>query len=164
MVVVENSGKSEEEYIIDGQQRITTVSLLFLAIYQKLNAKSELNSILFIDDTDEPKLKLNLDDSKAYQRLFNTNELNINGSKITENLNTQELSDLLNALDYLKIMLVNIGYSEDPQKIFESLNSTGVDLTEGDKIRNFILMNERIDEQQTCFKNYWRPIEQNVEG
>lgn len=174
LVVVENSGKSEEEYVIDGQQRITTISLLFLAIYQRLSSREGLNSILFVDDTEEPKLKLNLEDSKAYQRLFSTDELNTKESKITENFeffkskieqfDDQELNDLLEALNHLKIMLVNIGYGEDPQKIFESLNLTGVDLTEGDKIRNFILMNERIDEQQSCFKNYWKPIEQNVEG
>lgn len=173
LVVVEGSGKSEEEYVIDGQQRITTISLLFLAIQQKLN-DSKINSVLMIDDTDELKLKLNPADSKAYQCLFDSTKTKINGSNITNNfeffkskvegLNDSELNDLLKALNHLKIMLVNIGYGEDPQKIFESLNSTGVDLTEGDKIRNFILMNERMDEQQKCFKDFWQPIEQNTNG
>lgn len=173
LVVVESSGKSEEEYVIDGQQRITTISLLFLAIQQRLN-DSKINSVLMIDDTDELKLKLNPADSKAYQCLFDSTKMKINGSNITNNfeffkskvegLNDSELNDLLKALNHLKIMLVNIGYGEDPQKIFESLNSTGVDLTEGDKIRNFILMNERMDEQRKCFKDFWQPIEQNTNG
>ena len=173
LVVVESSGKSEEEYVIDGQQRITTISLLFLAIQQKLN-DSKINSVLMIDDTGELKLKLNPADSKAYQCLFDSTKTGINGSNIINNfeffkskiegLNDLELKDLLKALNHLKIMLVNIGYGEDPQKIFESLNSTGIDLTEGDKIRNFILMNERMDEQQKCFKDFWQPIEQNANG
>ena len=127
-----------------------------------------------IDDTDELKLKLNPADSKAYQCLFDLTKTRINGSNIIKNfdffkskvegLNDSELKDLLGALNHLKIMLVNIGYGEDPQKIFESLNSTGVDLTEGDKIRNFILMNERVDEQQKCFRDFWQPIEQNTNG
>lgn len=171
LVVVESSGKSEEEYVIDGQQRITTISLLFLAIQQRLN-DSKINSVLMIYDTDELKLKLNPADSKAYQCLFDSTKKRIDSSNITNNfgffkskvegLNDSELNDLLEALNHLKIMLVNIGYGEDPQKIFESLNSTGVDLTEGDKIRNFILMNERMDEQQKCFKDFWQPIEQNT--
>lgn len=48
------------------------------------------------------------------------------------------------------------------QLIFESLNSTGVDLTEGDKIRNFLLMNEDINSQNFYFDNYWEPIENRV--
>lgn len=173
LVVVESSGKSEEEYVIDGQQRITTVSLLFLAIKKRLNC-SAIKSVLTIDNTDELKLKLNPDDSRVYQSLFNSDKLGISESNIAQNFeffkskikgfNDQELKDLMEALNHLKIMLVNIGYGEDPQKIFESLNSTGVNLTEGDKIRNFILMNERMDEQQKCFKDFWQPIEQNVHG
>lgn len=173
LIVVESSGKSEEEYIIDGQQRITTISLLFLAIQRRLNY-SAVNSVLVVDDTDELKLKLNPEDSKVYQSLLNSDKSGNVGSNITQNfelfkskieqLDSQELEDLLEALNHLKVMLVNVGYGEDPQKIFESLNSTGVDLTEGDKIRNFILMNERMDKQQKCFKDFWQPIEQNVGG
>lgn len=84
LVVVESSGKSEEEYIIDGQQRITTISLLFLAIQQKLN-DSKINSVLMIDDTGELKLKLNPADSKAYQCLFDSTKTGINGSNIINN-------------------------------------------------------------------------------
>lgn len=173
LIVVESSGKSEEEYIIDGQQRITTISLLFLAIQRRLNY-SAVNSVLVVDDTDELKLKLNPEDSKVYQSLLNSDKSGNVGSNITQNfelfkskieqLDSQELEDLLEALNHLKVMLVNVGYGEDPQKIFESLNSTGVDLTEGDKIRNFILMNERMDKQQKCFKDFWQPIEQNTNG
>ena len=89
-----------------------------------------------IDDTDELKLKLNPADSKAYQCLFDSTKTGINGSNIINNfeffkskierLNDLELKDLLKALNHLKIMLVNIGYGEDPQKIFNYIQLTPV--------------------------------------
>lgn len=49
---------------------------------------------------------------------------------------------------------------DDPQKIFESLNSTGLELSQADLIRNYVLMGLRREEQQSLYENYWLPIEQ----
>lgn len=48
---------------------------------------------------------------------------------------------------------------DDPQMIFESLNSTGLDLTQADLIRNFVLMRQSEEQQTRLYENYWRPIE-----
>lgn len=48
---------------------------------------------------------------------------------------------------------------DDPQLIFESLNSTGMDLSKSDLIRNYILMGLNPDEQESIYKNYWYPME-----
>ena len=60
-------------------------------------------------------------------------------------------------------MVVNLNSpNDDPQLIFESLNSTGVDLTDADKIRNYLLMNEKQEFQVSYFENYWEPIEERT--
>ncbi len=48
---------------------------------------------------------------------------------------------------------------DDPQLIFESLNSTGLDLSEADKVRNFILMKENTEIQNYFYEEYWNKIE-----
>ena len=57
------------------------------------------------------------------------------------------------------VINITVGEDDDPQLIFESLNSTGVDLTEGDKIRNFVLMGQKPEDQETFYKKYWSKIE-----
>ena len=48
---------------------------------------------------------------------------------------------------------------EDPQQVFESINSTGVNLTAADLIRNFVLMNKDNETQTRIYEDYWSPIE-----
>ena len=52
---------------------------------------------------------------------------------------------------------------DDPQLIFESLNSTGLDLTDADKVRNFILMNQPSKIQEELYNNYWHKVEKNTD-
>lgn len=52
---------------------------------------------------------------------------------------------------------------DDPQLIFESLNSTGLDLTDADKVRNFILMNQPSKRQEELYNNYWHKVEKNTD-
>ena len=60
-------------------------------------------------------------------------------------------------------MVVNLNSpTDDPQLIFESLNSTGVDLTDADKIRNYLLMNESVENQNYYFDNYWQHLEERA--
>ncbi|PTJ62131.1 DUF262 domain-containing protein, partial [Staphylococcus saprophyticus] len=73
------------------------------------------------------------------------------------------IDQLMNSIQKLQFMVVNLNAPEDdPQLIFESLNSTGVALTDADKIRNFLLMNEEIPKQDKYFHNYWQPLEENT--
>ena len=71
---------------------------------------------------------------------------------------------LFDAVRRLKIIDVKLDEHDDAQRVFESLNSTGLDLTEADKIRNFILMDLVEREQERCYEEYWIPIEKNTLG
>ena len=181
--VYEPSGKNMEFLVIDGQQRLTTVSLLLLAMYNLISAgilipKDEFlgNRIYeeYLVDKYQPKetrikLKPVKNDQKAYGKLFNDTDEYIRESNLTTNYNyfyeriqKQEISidELFDALFRLEIINITLNNEDNPQLIFESLNSTGLDLSEGDKIRNFILMGLPSKEQDEYYDKYWNRIEE----
>ncbi|WP_454787374.1 GmrSD restriction endonuclease domain-containing protein, partial [Megamonas funiformis] len=71
------------------------------------------------------------------------------------------LQDIYEAIGKLQIVNINLDRtSDEPQVIFESLNSTGKELSESDLIRNFVLMGLDNKQQKDIYKNIWRPMEQ----
>lgn len=176
--------KGREYLIIDGQQRITTINLLLLAIYNILS-ENKLKSGVIIKEKilnqylinqyssleNKNKLKPIKDDRKALERIFLNQDL-IDDSNITANykyfydriLNEEiSIDDLYSAIERLMIVEIELKNGEDdPQLIFESLNSTGLDLTDADKVRNFILMNESSERQDKLYNIYWNKIENNT--
>lgn len=72
---------------------------------------------------------------------------------IDEEITIDELYSAIERLIIVEIELKN--GEDDPQLIFESLNSTGLDLTDADKVRNFILMNQPSKKQEELYNNYW---------
>ena len=177
------NGVSEEFLIIDGQQRVTTISLLLLAIHNILKEGklvAEDNRLLekvykkyLVDEYDPTERRIKLKtvnrDFDAFEKLFEESPSEyIPDSDITiiylyfyERILKEEISidELYESIT--KLMVINITVSEDdnPQLIFESLNSTGVDLTEGDKIRNYVLMGQSVENQELYYKKYWSKIE-----
>ncbi len=179
------NGRNTEYLIIDGQQRLTTVSLLLLAIYNLLHNNKlhsneeglgqEILEECLIDKHQPTQTRLKLkpiqSDAEAYRLLFDDPNNSQIGSNITINYNyfysriqKEEVSidQLYDAICSLMIINIELNSDDDPQLIFESLNSTGLDLNEGDKIRNFILMGLSAHEQETNYKKYWEPIEANT--
>lgn len=176
--------KSWKWIVIDGQQRLTTVSLLMLALANALrdgDIESEDDELaekiemdyLRIGATKKRtrfKLKPVKDDDKAYQRLFGPEKEFINSSNITANykyfreriaqtsLNADQLWD---AICRLEVMHLDLEEYDDAQRIFESLNSTGLELKEADKIRNFVLMGHDSATQTHLYEDRWNPIEEN---
>ncbi len=177
-------GYGHNRLVIDGQQRMTTISLLLLAGIKavkdgKLNVSCEdrINEAyeLFLKAKfcfSERKIKLVPieNDLIAYDKIFNDEKVLVENSKMTRNFryfyeklaNFQDISsfdNLLDSIEQLQIISIELDVNDDAQLIFESLNSTGLALTEADKIRNFLLMSLSAEEQQYCYKNYWQKIE-----
>lgn len=68
--------------------------------------------------------------------------------------------EIIEGIKRLWIIDISIDHSDNPQLIFESINSTGLDLTEGDKIRNFVLMDIENKKQSLFYSKYWKKIEE----
>ena len=174
-------GQIKKEIIIDGQQRITTLSLLMIAIartYEKIGQENvatviRKNYLINEDGKDEEKYKLlpTNQDKETYLALVDgiENELKNPSKPVLDafNLFMSLLEDdeevLQNAYVGLqKLDLVYIGLSsesDNPQLIFESMNSTGLKLTQGDLLRNYLLLDLDFEEQEELYKKFWRPIE-----
>ena len=118
------------------------------------------------------KLKPIKEDREAYEKLFNRDEL-VEESNITANYKyfyeriidgEITIDELYSAVERLMIVEIELKNGEDdPQLIFESLNSTGLDLTDADKVRNFILMNQPSQRQEELYNNYWHKVEKNTD-
>lgn len=187
IVYVENDAAGCNEYIIiDGQQRITTVCLLLLAIRNYINDNPGIDTGVnpdkitkaYLTDEyakDEKKLKLKLieGDDAAYDQLIqnaepiSNNSISVNYLYFYEEISKLSATQIKGLYDsVMKLMVVNISLKpqngDDPQLIFESLNSTGLGLSEADKIRNYVLMNMSANEQEKFYKNYWEKLENIV--
>ena len=74
-----------------------------------------------------------------------------------------KLDDLFDCIKKLEVINIKLEEGDDAQLIFESLNSTGLDLSEADKIRNYLLMSLTPDEQDQLYTKYWNPIEESTD-
>lgn len=174
----------KEFYVIDGQQRMITITLLHIALYHRLKESKEeyadeIYELYLVNKFSKRDIKLKLlppeENLNILNKILEENweeleeyqDRNIVKNykffkEIISNYSNEEIEYLLAGLD--KIIYVDIALEkdkDDPQKIFESLNSTGLDLSQGDLIRNYILMDLEREKQNLVYKNLWLPIENN---
>lgn len=179
-------GTATEPYynIIDGQQRITSVMLFLKALHDSTDDKGFKQRIqigfltnLGLDGTPKMKLKQIESDRSVYEKIimqdgfdeksYSESEKNSNVyrnySCFKEMIEQSDvaLQDLYNAVFKLEIIDVCLT-TEDPQEVFESMNSTGRTLTNTDLLRNYLLMDLPHNEQEKLYKKYWSQIEKNV--
>ncbi len=184
LYVRDDNTHSSPLLIIDGQQRLTTITLLLIALRNCLSGK-EVGKILRNQIEDNYLINSNKDGDKKFRLILSESDKDtllslIDGSrrkpselseKIMENFklfeewinkNTDKLETIFKGLN--KLMIVEISLKkgkDDPQLIFESMNSKGIDLTQTDLIRNYIIMETEIEKQECFYKKYWRAMEED---
>ncbi len=173
--------------VIDGQQRLTTISLLLAALANKLKELPE-GSQEILEGFSPRKLKhYDLcnpeEEGEKYYKLLLSKTDRESMLKIVDEADAPKdysykiygnydlfktwLEDYSDDLDLVckgiaKLIIVDIALNSDqdnPQLIFESMNSTGKELTQADLIRNYILMGLDIKHQTELYENFWRPME-----
>lgn len=172
-----------EVLIIDGQQRITTMYILLKALYDaskniSIRVESEIEEVMFNRHCEEiykVKLKPVKTDNEQLTLLIKDkiDEMNRNSNVyknyvvfkklIEESLSKGlEINDILNGIKKLEIVEIILDklQGDEPQKIFESINSTGLELSLADLIRNYLLMDDV--KQEKLYEEYWLEIEKNV--
>jgi len=167
--------------VIDGQQRLTTITLLITALAEFMTENESAletsptklqNYYLFNAEEDGDlryKLLLTRGDKETLINILNIVEVEKVGSKrVLENflyfkneINESNVADVYNGL--MRLFIVDVALEKDvdnPQLIFESMNSTGLDLSQADLIRNYVLMGQEVDLQTKLYEQYWFPMEQ----
>ena len=171
--------------VIDGQQRLTSISLLIEALARALGktqpvegfSADKLRHYYLINSQEDGdrhfKLLLSQTDNDSLKAIIkDTEQPQVPSLRIGENFNlfTKWLDEQAKQKDGLtvicrglaKLIVVDIALNRDqdnPQLIFESMNSTGKELSQADLIRNFILMGLPPEQQTQLYKDYWRPME-----
>src|SRR4030065_164012 len=179
---VYTASRIKELTVIDGQQRLTTLTLLYLVLHRLAKELKDEGLANEISETylinkfapEEEKLKLrptdNNDKALKYLLRSDENEEYTAFSKLIDNFNyfkgriTEDNYQMVLA-GLSKLMFVEISLDREkdaPQRIFESLNSTGLELSQADLIRNYILMGLEPKEQEALYNEYWYPMEQSL--
>ncbi|WP_120864050.1 DUF262 and DUF1524 domain-containing protein [Helicobacter pylori] len=186
LYVRDDNTHSSPLLIIDGQQRLTTITLLLIALRDHLNDEDEFlekfshqkiqNRYLINSDKDgDKKFRLILSESDKDTLLSLIDKDRRKPSepsiKIVENFklfeewirkNTNKLETIFKGLDKLMVVEISLERGKDnPQLIFESMNSTGKDLTQTDLIRNYIVMETEVEKQEDFYNQYWRAMEED---
>ncbi|AOA00527.1 hypothetical protein BFC22_10690 [Carnobacterium divergens] len=182
IVYVDERGPKLSKYfnIIDGQQRITSFMLFMKAIADLSDDENLYDEIL--DDyllnprsgeNNKIKLRSVEKDRLVFRKIIENYEVE-EASKVSENYNLfltrikeseyepKEFFDALGMIEIVYIELNGNDESENPQVIFESINSTGLSLTASDLIRNFLLMGINHETQNRLYKDYWTKIEERI--
>lgn len=169
--------------VIDGQQRLTTLTLLLIALRNRIlevgnqpgvKLKQIEDYFLFNqaeEGSDRYKLALTQADRETLLSLLDREQTPANHSRrLTTNLTFFEgkLKEGEASLEEVfagvrKLLVVDVAldpHRDNPQLIFESLNSTGLALTQADLIRNYVLMGLPRDEQESLYKHHWQRMEE----
>ncbi len=171
------AGTAEIFHVVDGQQRLTTISVLLICIAEKLEetgriigewSSDNITRVLLMNPLNPPrKLNLQDQDEEEYRRILENNprgEGRVTAAYKTLRSEVASVGPecLMNGLSRFKVITFTCEKSDDPQQIFESLNATGVPLTEGEKVKNWLLMGLDRKTQEELHKDYWCKLEDSL--
>ena len=175
--------------VIDGQQRLTTVTLLLTALAEVLSdlpeeqqepiegfapamireyylinrlLREEKHFKLLLSDTDRDTLKALVDPTAAALPQVSSVRIQANHQFFLEQLRHPSTDFAVVCRGISKLLVVDVALSRDqdnPQLIFESMNSTGRELSQADLIRNYVLMGQPPELQERLYTLHWRPME-----
>ena len=176
--------------LIDGQQRVTTVTLLLVALAEYARAHADRELAFSFDEIlntgylinryrkgdDRYKLLLSQGDRETLKSILDHLEnperkLVDDSVRIRENLDffrgrleaLENPNAVWEGLQRLDIVSISLAAGQDnPQLIFESMNSTGKDLSSADLVRNFVLMGLPAKKHEELYLNHWRIIEETL--
>ena len=166
--------------LIDGQQRLTTLSLLLSTLGRAIEAQnvdicvdqSQLEKNYLFNDGWKGELRykqlLTRPDKETLIQLLEEGRASDNSSLLVTNyrffanqLKRADLQAVYNGIQKLEIVDISLKYNYDnPQLIFESLNSKGVKLSPADLMRNYVLMRQERKFQDRLYETYWYPMQQ----
>jgi len=168
--------------VIDGQQRLVTVTLLITALAEFIKTNTvaidtnptKLQNYYLFNAEEENDLRYKLlltrsDKETLMDILKGVTPGEYKSLRIAENfkffkdkINLENIMDVYNGL--MRLFIVDVALEkgiDNPQLIFESLNSTGLDLSQSDLTRNYILMDLEPNLQTELYEKYWFPMEQS---
>lgn len=183
LVVIQDqstSGKAQKFTLVDGQQRLTSISLLLCALRDTLGADDPLRASiekLMVNPDEEGRLRYKIlpttkySDRQAYFAIVD-NELNpafesgiVNAWKHYQRCLRDDTLDIdsvqfFNCIaNSMQVVFIKLYRSEQAHRIFESLNAKGRDLTEADLVRNYVAMKLPLDRQERAFNEHWAKID-----
>lgn len=184
--------RREPDLIIDGQQRVTTVTLLLAALAARLEelpedeqepvagfAPQKIRGLYLTNPYESGdaffKLTLSQRDRDALKAVVRHAPLPASESRVVanyeffvgklQNASIEELIQVCRGLDKLRVVDVKLTRGiDDPQLVFESMNATGKRLSQADLIRNFVLMDLAPARQEHLYEDYWYPMEREFQG
>ena len=162
--------------VVDGQQRLTTVSILLACIAERLGPDGSCDGWTAetihrdrLTNPDAPavqlrKLRLQDGDEEEYRDVVaggpgGAGAVTQAWRTVRRLVGNSDVSDLLRGLGQLRVVSIGLDAHEDPQQIFESLNATGRPLAESEKVKNWLLMGLPDAKQQEMHDGSWREIE-----
>lgn len=169
--------------VIDGQQRLTTVSIIIAALANFLHenedikietSSSRLKNYYLLNSEEDGELRYKLlltrKDKEAWFNIIKgIPQSNDSSTRLYENYQffyekicKENIKDVYNGI--LRLFIVDVALEKDkdnPQLIFESMNSTGLDLSQADLVRNYVLMGQESKLQTELYEKYWYPMEQS---
>ena len=181
--LAEGNSTSHKYYVIDGQQRLTTLFLLIRALTQRAieesneSVKAQLKACLNVNpwvDDKAYKLEPLMSDGDIFKKILNGEYNKLRDKEKSSNIaiaysyiynfvsnsvKNIQLQDLLDALGRLYLVEIPLDKDDNAQQIFESINFKGSPLMATDLIRNYILMCTEDDKKDEIFLNKWQPFE-----
>ena len=183
ITVRESSGVMSVHRVVDGQQRLTTVSILLACIAETLAAngiEGELTREGIQDDLltnprkredRRRKLRLQDGDEEEYRRIIEGDSPESGEGDVAKawrivrkRVNSENVQSLIKGLHRLRVITIGLEDRDDAQQIFESLNATGKPLTEGEKVKNWLLMGLSEDVQNDLYDEQWLAIESALDA